>query len=117
VHLVLLAEGGLLEAVVEPLALGDVERGAEALVVGAEAHEAADHRLVGAVPLAVRANEPCSSMRARSGVPPTRPRARRPRRHAPAVCDDDGPTITGPMMSRRETTGGAGNGRMDGRRR
>jgi hypothetical protein len=25
--------------------------------------------------------------------------------------------ITGPMMSRRETTGGAGNGRMDGRRR
>lgn len=24
-------------------------------------------------------------------------------RHAPAVCDDDGPTITGPMMSRMET--------------
>ena len=40
---------------------------------------------------------------ARSGVPPTRQRASRPSRQAPAVCDDDGPTITGPMMSRSET--------------
>src|SRR4051794_33309866 len=43
-------------------------------------------------------------MRARSGVPPTRLRASSPSRHAPAVCEDDGPTITGPMMSSRETT-------------
>src|SRR3954469_19851007 len=54
-------------------------------------------------PSPVRANEPCSSMRARSGVPPISPRARSPSRHAPAVCDDDGPTMTGPMMSSSET--------------
>src|SRR3954453_11869088 len=42
-------------------------------------------------------------MRACSGVPPTRPRASSPSRHAPAVCEDDGPTMTGPMMSSSDT--------------
>jgi hypothetical protein len=32
----------------------------------------------------------------------------RPSRQAPAVCDDDGPTITGPRMSNRETIIGFG---------
>src|SRR3954466_6151812 len=54
-------------------------------------------------PSPVRAKEPCSSLRARSGAPPINPRARRPSRHAPAVCDDDGPTMTGPMMSSSDT--------------
>src|SRR5512133_882247 len=54
-------------------------------------------------PSPVRAKEPCSSMRARSGVPPTRLRASSPSRHAPAVCEDDGPTMTGPMMSSSDT--------------
>ena len=44
-------------------------------------------------------------MRARSGVPPTRHRASSPSRQAPAVWLDDGPTMTGPMMSRRDTIG------------
>jgi hypothetical protein len=39
-------------------------------------------------------------------VPPTRQRASNPSLHAPAVCEDDGPTITGPMMSRSETMAG-----------
>src|SRR5262245_43959528 len=56
-------------------------------------------------PSPVRANDPCSSMRARSGVPPTRHRASSPSRQAPAVWLDDGPTMTGPMMSSRETIG------------
>src|SRR6476661_4593214 len=54
-------------------------------------------------PSPVRAKDPWSSIRARSGVPPTSPRTSRPMRHAPAVCDDDGPTMTGPMMSSSET--------------
>src|SRR3954466_4718095 len=54
-------------------------------------------------PSPVRAKEPCSSLRARSGAPPINPRARRPSRHAPAVCEDDGPTMTGPMMSSSDT--------------
>src|SRR5665811_1910935 len=32
-----------------------------------------------------------------------RPRARSPSRHAPAVCEEEGPTITGPIMSISET--------------
>src|SRR5690348_4086120 len=54
-------------------------------------------------PSPVRAKEPCSSMRARSGVPPTIMRVSNPIRQAPAVCDDEGPTMIGPMMSRMET--------------
>src|SRR5665213_971372 len=54
-------------------------------------------------PVPVRANDPCSSIFAVSGVPPISARAISPSRHAPAVCDDDGPTMTGPMISRRET--------------
>src|SRR6476619_1306989 len=42
-------------------------------------------------------------MRALSGVPPINPRASSPSRHAPAVCEDDGPTMTGPMMSSSDT--------------
>src|SRR5689334_19198264 len=38
------------------------------------------------------------------GVPPTRHRAIRPIRQAPAVWELEGPTMTGPMMSRSETT-------------
>src|SRR5690606_34038680 len=36
-------------------------------------------------------------------MPPRIARATRPSRHAPAVCDDDGPTMTGPRMSNSET--------------
>src|SRR5690606_25551953 len=42
-------------------------------------------------------------MRACAGMPPKIARAMSPSLHAPAVCDDDGPTMTGPMMSKRET--------------
>ena len=51
-HLVVFAERRLLEGVVQSFALHDVERGAEAFVVGPEAHQPADDRLVGAVPFA-----------------------------------------------------------------
>src|ERR1035437_2423344 len=52
VRMQLLAERRLLEAILEPFALGDLECGANAFVVGAKAHEAAGDRLVGAVSLA-----------------------------------------------------------------
>ena len=97
------AERRLLEPVVEPFALGDLERVADPLVVGAEAHQPADDRLVGAVAFTGAGERAVQLDRARSGVPPTRPRASSPSRHAPAVCDDDGPTMTGPMMSSSET--------------
>ena len=48
----LVAERRLLEAEIEPLALHDRERVAEPFIIGAEAEEAADDRLVRAVPLA-----------------------------------------------------------------
>ena len=48
----LFVERRLLERVVESLALGDLERGANPVVVGAKAHQAGDDRLVGAVALA-----------------------------------------------------------------
>src|ERR1019366_2017374 len=49
VRMQLLAERRLLEAILEPFALGDLERGANAFVVRPKAHEAAGERLVGAV--------------------------------------------------------------------
>src|ERR1019366_275526 len=52
VRMQLLAERRLLEAILEPFALGDLECGANAFVVGAKAHEAAGERLVGAVAFA-----------------------------------------------------------------
>ena len=52
VRMRLLVERRLLERVVEPFALGDLERVANALVVGTEAHQPADDRLVGAVAFA-----------------------------------------------------------------
>jgi hypothetical protein len=67
--------------VVQPLALGDLERRAQALVVGAEAHEAADERLVGAVSLAGARERAVQLERARSGVPPTRPAGEQAQRH------------------------------------
>ena len=45
----LVVERRLLERVGQSLALGDLERGANAVVVGAKAHETGDDRLVGAV--------------------------------------------------------------------
>ena len=48
----LFVERRLLEPVVEPFALGDLERVANALVVGAKAHQSGDDRLVGAVAFA-----------------------------------------------------------------
>src|ERR1035437_3807156 len=51
VRMQLLAERRLLEAILEPFALGDLECGANAFVVGANAHEAGGDRLVGAVSL------------------------------------------------------------------
>ena len=48
----LFVERRLLERVREPVALGDLERGANAVVVGAKAHQAGDDRLVGAVAFA-----------------------------------------------------------------
>ena len=51
VSLAVFTEGRLLEAVLEALALGDSQRVAEALVVRPEAHQPADDRLVGPVPL------------------------------------------------------------------
>src|SRR5688572_24851376 len=56
VGMCVVGERCLLEDVVEPLALRDLERIAEALVVRTEAHQAAGDRLVGAVPL-TRAGE------------------------------------------------------------
>src|SRR5215207_108914 len=44
-------------------------------------------------------------MRTRRGVPPAMARAISPRRQAPAVCDEDGPTMVGPRMSKSETMG------------
>src|SRR5688500_1371701 len=49
-NLVLFSELGLLERVLQPFAFGDLERAPNALVVGAEAHQAGDDRFVGAVP-------------------------------------------------------------------
>jgi hypothetical protein len=51
VNLVLIAEFCLLEGVRKPFALGDLQGGPDALVVGAEAHHATNDRLVGAVSL------------------------------------------------------------------
>ena len=48
----LFVERRLLERVREPFALGDLERGANAVVVRAKAHQTGDDRLVGAVALA-----------------------------------------------------------------
>ena len=48
----LFVERRLLERVVEPFTLGDFQRGANAIVVGAKAHQTRDDRLVGAVPFA-----------------------------------------------------------------
>jgi hypothetical protein len=42
-------------------------------------------------------------MRTDSGMPPATARAISPSRQAPAVCDEDGPTIVGPKMSKRDT--------------
>ena len=46
----LFVERRLLELVVEPVALGDLQRGANAVVVWAKAHQAGDDRFVGAMP-------------------------------------------------------------------
>ncbi len=54
-------------------------------------------------PSPVAAKEPCSRIVARSGVSPRIARAMSPSRQAPAVWDDDGPTMTGPRMSNRPT--------------
>ena len=45
-----------------------------------------------------------SSKRASTGSSSSRARATRESRQAPAVCDEEGPTITGPTMSSREIT-------------
>src|SRR5690349_3039635 len=60
-------------------------------------------------PTPVRAKEPWSSTSAFSGVPPRSRRAKRPMRQAPAVWEELGPTMTGPMMSRSDTIDGNSN--------
>ena len=53
-------------------------------------------------PWPVAAKEPESAMFAVFGVPsPSSLRAMRPMRTAPAVCEELGPTITGPRISNR----------------
>ena len=51
-------------------------------------------------PVPVAAKEPWSSSSARRGVLPSSLRVRNPILAAPAVWDDDGPTIMGPMISK-----------------
>ena len=51
-------------------------------------------------PVPVAAKEPWSSSSARRGVLPSSLRVRNPILAAPAVWDDDGPTIIGPMISK-----------------
>ena len=55
-------------------------------------------------PRIVFANAECSSNRASTGSSSSRARATRESRQAPAVCEEDGPTMTGPTMSRSEIT-------------
>ena len=50
-------------------------------------------------PRYVCANDPCRLMSARTAGSPRTLRAMRPRRTAPAVCELDGPIMTGPTMS------------------
>ena len=52
-------------------------------------------------PSPVEAKEPWSSSWARTGSCPSRARAMRPMRTAPAVWELEGPTMTGPRMSNR----------------
>src|SRR5699024_8327406 len=55
-------------------------------------------------PRPVSAKEPKRPMCALSGMPPSRVRPMRPMRTAPAVCELDGPTITGPRISKMSVT-------------
>jgi len=64
VRMQLLAERGLLETVLQPVALGNLERGANPLVVGAKAHEPRGKRFVRAVAFA-RARERTVELEAR----------------------------------------------------
>ena len=61
-------------------------------------------------PRIVFANAECSSKRASTGSSSRSSRATRESRQAPAVCEDEGPTMTGPTMSRSEITGGVYGG-------
>jgi hypothetical protein len=56
------------ECVREPFVLGDLERRANAIVVGRKPIKPATIALSVPCPSPVRANDPCSSMSARSGV-------------------------------------------------
>ena len=66
-----------------------------------EAQQPGHQGLVVPWPSPVEAKEPWSSSWARTGSCPSRARAMRPMRTAPAVWELEGPTMTGPRMSNR----------------
>ena len=79
--------------------LGDAERFRDARVIDIEPYGAADQGEVGAV----AASGGFRKKRTVVGSSSRISRATRPSRAVPAVCELDGPTITGPITSRIET--------------
>ena len=93
----------LLELVVETFALGDLERFTEPLVVGAEAEQSTDERLVGAMAFAGPRKGAVQLEKSGLGGPTEETSSEQSSLHAPAVCEEEGPTMTGPIMSSKLT--------------
>ena len=89
------------------LMLGQHERILQARVVDFHPERSGYQRPIGPVPAHRLGEAEWSSNRASTGrlFPSRSARATRERRQAPAVWEEDGPTMTGPTMSRREITG------------
>ena len=89
-------DGSLVEFVGQSLLACELERVTQTGIVGMHVQNARDNGLVGAV-TAVGLGE--RAAQALTGRSPRILRVTRPRRHAPAVCELEGPIITGPMIS------------------
>lgn len=88
-----------LERKFQPLLLRQVEGIAHAQIVGMQPQHARNQGAVGPVSVIGMANEPKRVNVTSTGSPSSRLRTMLAMRSAPAVCEEEGPTIMGPTTS------------------